>query len=144
MEYSPTNKEISNYLKTIFLDFGIEFGFRLHSVQESRYATAIYLNLDNNYALELEIDWREYYVFMYIVHLRNNQIPPADVIYSYSDGQWCRKYIEEIYRTKRPMLHKQIRYQPGFLFSSLEYCISIIRNNPSVLTDFCAISSDCR
>ena len=134
MEYSLTNKEISNQLKMIFLDFGIEFGFWLHSVQESRYATAIYLNLDNNYALELEIDWREYYVFMYIVHLRNNQIPPADVIYSYSDGQWCRKYIEELYRVKRPpVTDKNRRYSPEYLYDCLEFYIKLIEHDPSAL-----------
>ena len=129
-----SNKELQNSLQKIFIEFGAELGLALLAVQESAYTTSIYLS--GSFTLELEIDWHEYNICVYAVKLRDNRIPPKDIIYTYKDGQWCRKYIEEIYHTQRPVIHKQMRYQPKFLFDSLKYYISLISNEPMTLLSF--------
>ena len=88
--------------------------------QNNRYHSAIYiLNPENTYALQLEIDWMEYETFMYLVYLKNGNLPNKGIIYSYPDGHWCRKFLEEIYKTKcsyKNSLVIYISYCPIFTY----------------------------
>ncbi len=124
-------KQLSNKLYEI----GRKFDLAELRVRSDRYSSEIYVI--NNHALQLEIDWRENNLFMYVVYLKNNTLPDENVIYSYADGQWCRKYLEELYKTKR--IHQKDRskrYSAEYLFECFDYYAKLIENNPLILEDF--------
>ena len=88
-------------------------------------------------AIQVEVDWHENNLFMYAVNIRYDRIPDEDVIYTYPDGQWCRKYIEELYRVKRPpVMDKNRRYSPEYPYDCLEFYIKLIEHDPSALKTF--------
>ena len=88
-----------------FQTLGEELFFSELLIKNERDITNVYLLRDASYkyALQLEIDWRECDIFLYIVYLKNGNIPNSNDIYVYTDGTWCRKYIEEIYSIKNPI-----------------------------------------
>lgn len=126
---------ILNQLSDKLYEIGEKMGFSRPIIRSDRYSTEIYII--KNHALQLEIDWQENNLFMYVVYLKNNELPDKSVIYSYEDGQWCRKFLEEIYKTKRPCIkdHNR-RYSLEYLFDCFEFYIQLISSNPMVLTEF--------
>lgn len=126
---------ILNQLSNRLQEIGNELGFHKLIKKSSAYISKIYVV--NKHALQLEVDWRENDLFMYAVYLKNNKLPDAGVIYRYSDGQWCRKYLEEIYRTKRPIVKdKNKRYSSKYFFDVFEFYMQLINGNPDILRDF--------
>ena len=116
-------------------EIGKASGFSSPVVRSDRYSSEVYIIKEH--ALQLEIDWLENNLFMYVVYLKDNKLPDKNVIYSYSDGQWCRKYLEEIYKTKRPRCkNHNKRYAPTYLFDCFDFYNQLISNNPLILTDF--------
>lgn len=101
--------------------------------QSNRYHSAIYiLNPENTYALQLEIDWMEYETFMYLVYLKNGNLPNKGIIYSYPDGHWCRKFLEEIYKTKC-FYKNSTRYTDERLFEHFMFYKDLIMRDPHKL-----------
>lgn len=114
---------------------GTALGFRKLRIRTNDRTTEIYLV--NNHALQVEVDWRENNLFMYAVYLKDNTLPDKSVIYRYKDGQWCREFLEELYKTKRPPVKdKQRRYTEAYLFDCLTFYEKLIYSNPSILTSF--------
>ena len=68
--------------------------------------------------------------------IKNQELPDKKVIYSYQDGQWCRKFLEEIYQTKRPYIKDlKRRYSSEYLFDCFEFYMNLISSNPIILTE---------
>ena len=126
-------KEIEKMIIEKYIVLGSEFNLFSIVVQTERDVTSIYIK--NTHALQLEINWRENTMFMYVVYLINGEIPQSNVLYQYNNGQWCRKYIEEIYGTNNPMYKSQNRKKREFLFDLLDYYMTLIRSNPSLLNN---------
>ena len=128
-------EHIFNQLSERFCEIGKKLDLTGMIVRGDNYNSEIYIK--NNHALQLEIDWYENNLFMYVVYLKNNELPDKNVIYNYEDGQWCRKYLEEIYKTKRPQQKdRSKRYSEQYLFECLDFYEKLIEKNSSVLQEF--------
>ena len=126
------NKQVLNRLTQEFYAFGKTMGYGEPIVKSKGTISEMYIL--GTPALQIEVDWHENNLFMYAVNIRYDRIPDEDVIYTYPDGQWCRKYIEELYRVKRPpVTDKNRRYSPEYLYDCLEFYIKLIEHDPSVL-----------
>ena len=132
MENAEMNKQVLNRLTQEFYAFGKTMGYGEPIVKSKGTISEIYIL--GSPAIQVEVDWYENNLFMYAVNIRYDRIPDEDVIYTYPDGQWCRKYIEELYRVKRPpVTDKNRRYSPEYLYDCLEFYIKLIEHDPSVL-----------
>ncbi len=119
----------------MFSEIGDLFGLNKSEIQcYNNSITSIYL-LGKN-ALEIEIDWRENILFMYVVRIINNEIPSDLTIYKYDDGTWCRKHIDEIYNTKKPLYKSSDITKPDFLLDLIIYYKNLISTNPDILKPF--------
>lgn len=124
-----------NQLSHRLYEMGKTFGFSKPVVRSDRYTSEIYVI--NKHALQIEIDWRENNLFMYVVYLKNGELPDKNVIYSYADGHWCRKFLEEVYDSKRPRVKEyRARYSAEYLIDCFEFYKKLIDRNPVILTEF--------
>lgn len=119
-----------------FSVLGKELGFSEPIIRSSTYSTEIYIL--KKYALQIAVDWREYVLFVYVVQLQNGVLPEKGVLYHYPNGEWCRKFLEDIYHVKNPMfakksIAKEKRYTEQFLYDVLDFYINTIRENPEKL-----------
>lgn len=118
-----------------FYEFIKKFGFSQPKIQSNSNSSKIYY-LFNKHALQIEIDWREYQLYMYIVYLKNEKLPPNGIIYSYKDGHWCRKYVEEIFLIHPHTCSCTKKHNPEqILYDTLQFYIDIINNNSVKLLD---------
>lgn len=126
---------ILNQIADRLYDIGKPWGFSKPIIRSDRDSSEIYII--NRHALQIEIDWRENNLFMYVVYLKNDELPNKNVTYCYADGHWCRKYLEEIYDYKRPCIKDTlIRYSKDYLFDCFEFYRKLIDGDPIILTDF--------
>lgn len=118
-----------------FYRLGEKLGFTKWFTRSDSYSHEIYVL--NGHALEMEIDLRENELFIYAVRLYNEALPDESVIYRYDNGEWCRKFLEEIYEAKRPQI-KDVskRYSEGHLLDALDFYARLIEENPEVLSEF--------
>lgn len=125
--------EILNEFQTL----GEELLFSELLIKNERDITNVYLLRDASYeyALQLEFDWRECDIFMYIVYLKNGNIPSSNDIYVYTDGTWCRKYIEEIYSIKNPIYNEKqsLRYTKDFIKYKFNFYYNLIKTHPDTI-----------
>ena len=129
------NNLIIYQLSNKLYEIGKEMGFSKPVIRSNNHSSEIYVK--KGHALQIEIDWKEYELFMYVVYLRDDLLPEESVVYRYKDGHWCRKFVEEIYKTKRPHIkNKDMRYSPEYLFSCFEFYAQLIRNDSTILTKF--------
>lgn len=127
--------DVLRQLTSMFCEIGKEWGFSEPIIRNRSYVSEVYIVKKN--AIQIEVDWRGNDLFMYVVRLVNGNLPPKNVVYSYDDGKWCRKYFEEIYRTKRPMIKDQRqRYSVKYLYDSFDFYTALIKNQPTVLKKF--------
>ena len=130
-----SRKELQAELIKVFSEIGNLFGLNESEIQcYNNNITSIYL-LGKN-ALEIEIDWRENILFMYVVRIINNEIPSDLTVYQYNDGSWCRKYIDEVYNTKNPLYKSPDKTKPDFLLNLIQYYKNLILTNPDTLKPF--------
>ena len=129
------NKCVLNQLTDRLCNIGDKLGFRNITSRTYGYISEIYIT--NNHALQIEVDWRENNLFMYVVYLKNHSLPNKNIIYRYDDGQWCRKYIEEVYKTKRPVvIDSSNRYSLDYLFTCFDFYEQLINSAPFILKNF--------
>jgi len=122
---------ILNELKKQMQEIGNKIGFNKLIVKSNKNLSEIYIM--ENHALQLEIDWRENNLFMYAVYLKDKKLPTDRVIYRYDDGQWCRKYVDDIYNTKHYVAKdKNKRYSIEYLFDCFDYYSQLINNDPII------------
>ncbi len=128
--------DILNNLITSFSSLAKDLGFQKPIVINDRFISEIYSfdSVLKNYALELEIDWHEFNLCMFIVNIIDGKIP-RDVIYTYDSGQWCRKYIDEIYHIKDPRFNSK-KHTEDFLYCKLDFYKNIIRSNPEIIYNY--------
>jgi hypothetical protein len=114
---------------------GEGLGFSNRVIRTSCGVSEIYVV--NRHALQLEVDWRENDLFMYAVYLENNSLPDKGALYHYGDGHWCRKYLEEIYQVKRPIIkdHDK-RYSSAYLLDCFAFYADLINSNTDILKIF--------
>ena len=91
MEKGKMDTMLLAELTDAFQDIGSQFGFMNIVVKSNKDYTDIYLV--DKHALQIEIDWREFNLFMYVVYLKDGKLPNKNIIYRYNDGHWCRKYL---------------------------------------------------
>ena len=133
-------EEIVQQMSDKLWEIGKQFGFdRLEIRSPGWWSSKIYVM--NKHALQIGIDWRDYDLSMYAVYLRNGELPDEHAIYNYPDGQWCRKFLEEIYKTKRTYPKKYVkdrkeRYSPEYLFYRFDFYAQLIQNDPATLKAF--------
>ena len=126
---------ILNQIADRLYEIGKPLGFSKPIVRSDRDISEIYMI--NKHALQIEIDWRENNLFMYVVYLKNDELPNKNVTYCYADGHWCRKYLEEVYDSKRPCIKDpSVRYSTDYLFDCFEFYRKLIDGDPIILTDF--------
>ena len=130
--------EIKRMLVNGFSEIGEFLELNSIDIREDKNCTTIYLVGKN--ALELEIDWYENALFMYIVHLIDGKIPNDDIIYKYDDGTWCRIYIDEVYQKKNPIYKSINRARPDFLLELFQYYKKLIESDPSILLPYFVIN----
>ena len=135
LENGNMDNLILNQLSDRLYEIGKFFGFSKPIIRSDRYTSEIYII--NKHALQIEIDWSENNLFMYVVYLKSGKLPDKNVIYSYADGHWCRKYLEEVYDSKRPCVKDhRVRYSLEYLIDCFEFYKKLIDSNPVILTEF--------
>ena len=134
MNGNITRTEIEKMLVNNFSEIGDLLGLSNIDIRSDGNSTSIYLVGAN--ALELEIDWHENVLYMYIVHLIDGKIPNDDIIYKYDDGTWCRIYIDEVYQKKNPIYKSINRARPNFLFELFQYYKTLIESDLSILLPY--------
>lgn len=125
---------ILKQLKDRLCEVADELGFHKLRMRTDGCISEVYVI--NKHAIQLEIDWHENNLFMYVVYLKNQVLPDKNVVYNYTDGQWCRKYIEEIYGVNRPPVKANSRYSADYLFDCFEFYLQLINRNPGLIKDF--------
>lgn len=127
---------VLNKIIKSFCDLGNYLNIKVcPEITHDSYISDIYLS-DDPRTIQIEIDWREKNVFMYVVNIVGNTLP-ENVIYKYSDGTWCRKYIEEIYHVKNVVYaNKKIKCTDEFLYCLMDFYISLIKNNPNIIRSY--------
>ena len=126
-------KEFLEELAQKFFKLGKSLDFSKYEIKTECQSSNIYLlkDINNKYSLQLEIEWRECDCFMYLVRLENGKIP-KDFFYTYKNGNWCRKYIEDIYSKKNAVYIEKssMRYTKEFIEYKFEFYANLIQNNP--------------
>lgn len=83
--------EIENWAISQFAEL-INYGFSEPVIRREDRSTVIDW-LGTDIALELELDWREFDVFLLIVRLENSQLPQG---YYVSNGEPCRFHLQKV------------------------------------------------
>lgn len=129
------NELILSQLSEQLCRLGSELGFNKTVVRSNGCFPEVYVI--NKHALQLEVDWHENNLFAYVVFLKHNTLPNESVNYCYGDGQWCRKYLEEVFNIKHPFAKSRTeRYSSTYLCNCLEFYSRLITNNSAFLKDF--------
>ncbi len=68
------------------------YDFSKPQVIEKSWSTSVVL-MQNEFALEIEIDWREFDIFVLVVRLENGKMPDG---YYVSQGRRCRHHLQKI------------------------------------------------
>lgn len=87
--------EIENWVINQFAEL-TNFGFSEPVVRRDDWSTVIDW-LDTDIALELELDWREFDVFLLVVKLEDGQLPQG---YYVSNGEPCRFHLQKVITEK--------------------------------------------
>lgn len=129
-------KELLERLTQRFIELGKSFEYSKSKVKSECQSSNIYLLNDNKYSLQLEIEWRECDCFLYVVQLENGKIP-KDFYYSNSNGEWCRKYIEDIYVIKNSVYteNANLKNTSDFIEHKFDFYAQLIQNNPQPLKE---------
>ena len=134
MNGNVTRANLQQVLVNEFSEIGNLLGLHKIDIHSDNYITSIYLIGTN--ALELEIDWHENVLFVYIVHLIDDHLPNEDIIYRYHDGPVCRTYIDEVYQKKNPLYCSNNRTKPEFLLDLFGYYKKLIQSDPAILQPY--------
>ena len=134
MNGNITQEEIKKELFNEFSDIGTLFGLNTVDIREGKSHTSVYLIGIN--ALELEIDWRENALFMYVVYLIDGKLPDENTIYKYDDGTLCRIYIDDLYQIKNPVYQSGDRTSPYFLVALFQHYKRLIKSNPNIISPY--------
>lgn len=137
-------KKVIRQLSKRLRKIGKELGFRKLKIRSRPWGKYLLgssrIYVINKHALEIHIDWRDFCLCAYGVYLRNGELPDKHVIYNYPDGEKCRTFLTEIYKTKitYPKKYKNIKFQlsPEFLFYQFDFCMQLIQNDPATLKAF--------
>ena len=123
------NKYIEEQLLKRFRLLGEMLGYTKSSKRSFGCVSEIYII--NKHAIQIETDWRENNLFMYLVYLKDGKLPPQNTIYNYDDGHFCRVFIENIYCVKRPYVKDtNQRYSEEYLIHCFDFYESLLTNNP--------------
>jgi len=117
-------------------ELGKEFGFNEFIIQSGTLYDELYVK--NKHALMIDIDWRDRFVGLYVVYLKDGKIPKYAVD-AYSDGHWCIKSIMSIYHRTYPRKSKKESYKlptDDDLYDLFYFPYQLIKDNPEVLRTF--------
>jgi len=90
-------KEITAFVLDEFSELVSRWGFQSPKVSEEDWMTRIdYIKGD--LAFEIELDWRDFDLFVLLVRLENGQLPSG---YYVSNGRKCRKHLNNVIREQR-------------------------------------------
>lgn len=107
-------QEVENF---IIQQFGIlqnQYGFDAPEIRRNSWTTRIDFK-KGDIAIELEIDWREFEVFLLIVRLESGEMPKG---YYMSGGKKCRLHFLTLARKRGWPIHKSPHAQPRTGMSS--------------------------
>lgn len=125
---------IERHLFETLAEIGGPLGLNKTRIKKERNITSYYVIGIN--ALEIEVDWHENVLFLYVVRLLNGKLPNNGIVYKYDDGSWCRKYVDDIYKIKNPLYQSPNRTKPAFLLELLLYYKNLIKSSPNVLQPY--------
>lgn len=127
-----TRDEVVKEITKRLANLGELFGFSEIAIQSRPYCTDVYVY--GKMALQLEFDWRENDLYMYIVRLNKGQFPSEDIIYRYKDGSLCRRYVEDVCNMKRPTItNKKLRYTLDYFYFLIDFYEQVILENKKLL-----------
>ncbi|MBP3300207.1 MAG: hypothetical protein J6M34_01730 [Clostridia bacterium] len=134
MEMNSFRNNIITDAANDLAQFAKAFGFSSPVIKNDGYTTKIYII--KKHAIQFEIDWRELEIFMFVVRLLDNKIPPKNVVYQYENGESCRTYVEEIYQIKNPIYKNTLRYTESFLSKKKNFYMQLIQSDPQRLFSY--------
>lgn len=88
-------KQITDFVINVFADLVTEWNFNEPLIQKEDSMTRISYLHSGDLGIELELDWREFEMFILIVRLENNNLPNG---YYVSNGQKCRIHLANMVR----------------------------------------------
>jgi len=86
--------KLKNFVLEQFSDIVDQYSFSTPAIGEEKAMTRIDY-LGTNLAIELELDWREFDIYVLIVRLEDGKLPKG---YYVSNGKKCRKHFVNIVR----------------------------------------------
>ncbi len=86
--------ELKDYVLDHFLDLVDQYGFSSPIVSEENGMTRVDY-IATNLAIELELDWREFDIYVLVVRLEDGKLPKG---YYVSNGRKCRKHFVSVVR----------------------------------------------
>lgn len=130
-------KELLDKVTQSFVELGNFLGYSIMKEESECQSSNIYLLDDNKkYSLQLEIEWRECDCFLYVVRMEDGKLP-KDFYYANENGEWCRKYIEDIYVIKNPVYIEYVNLKGtgDFIERKFDFYNQLIQNNLQPLKD---------
>lgn len=130
-------KELLDKVTQSFVELGNFLGYSIMKEKSECQSSNIYLLDDNKkYSLQLEIEWRECDCFLYVVRMEDGKLP-KDFYYANENGEWCRKYIEDIYVIKNPVYIEYVNLKGtgDFIERKFDFYNQLIQNNFQPLKD---------
>lgn len=128
MDRSRTANEISR----IFFDFGRQLGFQ---ASQSRYDPMFTeLFVIGEHALSITIDWRDYYLDMFVIRRINGELPKSGQIVH--NNRLCSIPIRTIYNKEPPAYPDKNSRSGDALLFRLKSLIAIVHEDPNVLLDY--------
>lgn len=128
MDRGRTTRQISR----VFFNFGKQLGFQTKRSKFDAMFTELFAIDDH--ALSVTIDWRDYYLDMFVIRRINGELPKSGQIVH--DNRLCSIPIRTIYN-KEPPAYPGINSRSGdALLFRLNSLITIVQEDPNVLLDF--------
>ncbi len=92
-----TQQEVEHFVIQKFAVLQSEYNFKPPKVKKEGWITRIDF-IKGDIAIEVELDWREFDVFLLIVRLEAGKLPQG---YYISDGKRCRQHLLTLIKEKR-------------------------------------------
>ena len=117
-------------------ELGKEVGLNEFIIQSDIAIDKVYVK--DKHALMIMFDWRDRFVGLYVVYLKDGKIPQYAVD-SYPDGHWCIEPIMSIYHRPYPLKNKKDRFKISTdeeLYERFYFSYQLVKDNPEVLRTF--------
>lgn len=121
-----------NQISCRFYQFAGSIGYVQKQQIGERMFTQLYAI--GNHAISLEIDWRDYYLDLFVIRMTDGVLPKSGALTQ--DGCLCRIPVRNIYHVEPADYPGEDRRSSEALLYRLEALIAIVQENVGILEEF--------